>query len=369
VGTANLAPSATPLDGIMATWKAFGALFANGLPSPTDPNLVALVAPGFMEGGVGRSAFLTNITSQANNSGGKLTNLGVDSVDLTTGIAQFHFSLVNAAGVNATGNADGLVHWQMKLDTTTAVWQIYGNQRIADVQVKTTAGKQTCNPANTGCMMTTTYNTGLNLSINNKGQQAIGKAVVTGPGLPLAGVTEVAQVNNTQFSVTTPNPNSPCTGCTGSSWYMADTDIAAMPAAGPYTYTVQLYDTATVPALLATYTEVVPVKPVLNTALVSLAFPSISGMVNLAGTGATTLPLSWTIPAGMTGDWLSVNVGQGTGGMWTTSQSVGASLTGLTGSGTSTIVITAPATGTWNGGNYYINARDQYGGGVSTNYQ
>ena len=38
-------------------------------------------------------------------------------------------------------------------------------------------------------------------------------------------------------------------------------------------------------------------------------------------------------------------------------------------SGTSTLVVTAPATGTWTNGNFWINAFDQYGGHVNTNYQ
>ena len=318
-----------------------------------------------MNEGQGSSAFLTDITSGGTSIIGlKFSNVVVDSINTATGIAQMHFTpLNNKNEMLARDQPGGAIAWQMKMDAVTGNWLMNGNQRIASVSVRTTAGMHTCNPANNACTMATKYTTGLSFYINNKGQQAIGSAVVTGTGLPVGGVTLTVQLNQTWFNITTTNANNTCVGGCGNNWNMADSEIAlVLPNS---VYTVKLYSNATTPVLLATYTEVVPVAPVLNTAIAVLAYPSITGMVNLAGVGATTLTPSWAIPVGLYGDWLSVYVWQSG-----TNLSIGAELNATSASsGTSTIVITAPATGTWSNGNYWISAWDQYGGKVSTDYQ
>lgn len=365
LGITGLTTSATPLDNMIATANAFSAFFATSLPNPSDPNLLALFSSTFMDGGLGSSAFLTDITTGGTSIIGlKFINVVVDSIDTATGIAQVHFTPQNAAGQSlARDHIGGAVAWQMKKDGASGVWQMHGDQRIAYVSVRTTADRHTCNPANTACTMATNYTTGLHLYIDNQGQQAIGSAVVTGRGLPTGGVTLAAQLNQTWFDITTTNANNNCAGCGGNNWNMTDSEIGAVLPNS--VYTVTLYDNATSPALLATYTEVVPVAPVLNTAVASLAYPSISGMVDLAGYAGGTLTPSWTIPAGLYGDWMSVNVGQSG-----TNENLGIGADVFTSSGTATLVITAPtAGGTWSSGNYWISAWDQYGGKVNTNYQ
>jgi hypothetical protein len=216
---------------------------------------------------------------------------------------------------------------------------------------------------------TTTYATGLSLNINNEGLQSIGSAVVTGPGLPNGGVTLTAQVNFTWFTISIP---SQCQGCTTDLFTMTDQEIALVVPNS--TYTVQLRDLSGTPISGATYTEVVPVPPVLNVALATLAYPSITnGMQTLAGITTVTLTPSWNIPAGLFGDKLSVFVFQ--------TDLVGQNLqnlnvradvrtNGTATSGTSTLVILAPTTGgSWTNGGYSIHAWDQYTGVVSTHYQ
>lgn len=365
LGTANLATSAvgTPLDAMLAGTKAFSAFFATGLPSPTDSALLALFSSTFMDDGQNSSAFLTDITTQKNIIGLKFTNLVVDSADTAAGTAQVHFTPLNAAGVSlARDMPGGAIGWQMKKNAAGA-WQMDGNQRIAGVQVRTTVDKNTCNPANTACTMATFYNTGLDLWINNQAALAIGSVVVTGPGLPAGGVTLAAQVNQTWFGISTNNTSNPtCTGCGTNHWNMTDTEIASVLPNS--VYTVKLYSNAATPVLMATYTEMVPVKPVLNAAKAALAYPSIAGMVNLAGSGAATLTPSWTVPTGLSGDTVAVNMSQ-TG----TNATLNVRANASSASGTSTLAITAPATGTWTSGNYRISGWDQYGGRVMANYQ
>lgn len=362
LSTTNLATSSvgTPLDAMLAGTKAFSALFATSLPSPTDPALLALFSSTFMDGGQDLSAFLTEITTDSTMIGLKFANLVVDSVDTVAGTAQVHFTPVNAAGVNIADG--GAISWQMKKNATTGAWQMDGDRRIAHVRVTTVAEKITCNPANTACTMTTTYGTGLHLEINNKAMQPVGSAVVTGSGLPVGGVTLVMQANQTWFSITTTNPNCGANGC-NNNWYMADSEIAAvLPNSS---YTVKLYSNAATPVLLATYTEVVPVAPVLNTAKVALAYPSLTGMVNLNGISAVTLTPSWSIPSGLSASYLEAYVWQNV-----TNANMDVEKNDMTSSsGTASLVITAPPSGgTWSGGGYSISARDQYGGKVVTRY-
>jgi hypothetical protein len=368
LSTTGLAPSGTPLEGIMQTLTNFASLFATSLPSSTDPNLLALISSNYLNNGTDRSAFLNNLTTPSTPSliGMTIKNVVINSINSTGTIAQINFTGVNGSGVNI--NQSGSISEQMQL--VGGVWQFYGNQHIADVEVSTFALKFTCNPADVPtCTATTNYSTGLEFYIENKGAQAIGSAVVTGPGLPSGGVTLIPQAGLTSLWITTTNPNynnPSCNGeCNNNEWAMTDTDISALLPNS--VYTVKLYDTSAPPVLLDSYTEVVPVAPILNTALPTLAFPSISGMVNLSGLGAATLTPSWSIPTGLVGE--SAEIAVWLGG---SSDNLGVSAQlsdGAATSGSSILAITAPSTGTWSWGFYSIKINDIYGGIVNTIYQ
>lgn len=169
LGILGLAASGTPLDAMLAGTKAFSALFATSLPSPTDPALLALFSDTFLDDGRGLSALLTEITTDRSNIGLKFTNLVVDSVDTVAGTAQVRFTVTDAAG----GGKVEVISWQMKRNAAGA-WQMDGNRRIARVGVSAVVQKNTCNPANNACTNPTTFGTGLHLEINNEARQAIG---------------------------------------------------------------------------------------------------------------------------------------------------------------------------------------------------
>jgi hypothetical protein len=369
ISVTGLAPTGTSIDQITQNFRAFANFFATGLPNPADPNLVALFSNTFLEDGEDSSAFLTDITTDPFLIGLKISSLVVDSVNTTAGTAQVHFIPQDAAGQCLAHDVVGCsLSWQM-VKNGSGPWQIAGNQRIARVSVRTHATRNIC-ASNTNCQPvgTTTYATGLSLNINNEGLQSIGSAVVTGPGLPNGGVTLTAQVNFTWFAF----PSPLCQGCTTDLFTMTDQQIALVVPNS--TYTVQLFNLSGTPISGAIYTEVVPVPPVLNAALATLAYPSItSSTQNLAGITTATLTPSWNIPAGLFGDILSVFVFQ--------TDLVGQNLqnlnvradvrtNGTATSGTSTLVIPAPTTGgSWTNGGYSIHAWDQYTGVVSTHYQ
>ena len=369
LGTDGLADAGTPIDQIRNTFQAFADFFATILPNPADPNLVVLFSSTFLEDGENSSAFLTDITTDPLLIGLNISGLVVDSVDTTAGTAQVHFIPRDAAGLCLAHDViDCSLSWQM-LRNVGGVWQLAGNHRIAAVSVRTHATRRIC-ASNTNCQPTgTTFSTGLSLNINNRGLRPIGSAVVTGPGLPPGGVSLTAQPNFTRFTISIP---SQCQGCNTDFFAMLDPQIAALLPNG--SYTVQLFDLNGTPISGATYTEVVPVPPVLNAALPTLAYPSItSSRQNLAGIAAITLTPSWNIPAGLFGDSLSVFVHQlDPVGQNLQNLSVRADVrtNGTATSGTSTLDIPAPTTGgSWTDGGFAIHARDQNTGSVSTFYQ
>ena len=363
----GVSASATPTDLIVQSLNSFSTYFATSLPSPTDANLLAMFSSTFLDNGRNVGAFLTEMTTNKALIGLKFTNVVVDSIDTTNNVAQVHFMPLTASGTSvARDMPGGAIAWEMKLEN--GAWKANGDQRIATVRVRTTADKWVCaSGSGNGCTAGTTYSTGLNLEIDDKGMIGIGSAVVTGPGLPTAGVTLTAQPNRTWLSL----PVAGCSGCSDNNYKMADTDIANI--APNSTYTVKLYSNAATPALLATYTEVLPVAPVLNTKLAGMSFPSIatSGMTSMMNFTSGTLTPNWTIPTGLWGDIVAVNVYQnGTGTSPGPNQFVMANLDGQTAnSGTSTLVVTAPTSGSWTNGNLWIDTYDQYGGHVDTNYQ
>jgi len=356
VGTASLAPTGTPLDDILATFNTFTAQFATSLPSPTDPVLTGLFSSTFLDDGETAAPLLTNLTTDPALIGMRFANVVIDTIDAVAGTATVHFMVLSAAGESlATDQPGGAVRWEMKRNAS-GVWQFNGNQRIAYMGIRTGAYKVTCNPANAACTGPATYSTGLSLDISNRAMIDIGSALVTGPGLPGGGVTLTAQAGQTQLFITTPN-----TGGSGTHWAMADADI---PSVIPNSvYTVQLFNAAA--TLIATYTAVVPAAPILNADLPTFAFPSASGLVDLAGIGAATLTPSWSIPSGLWGGDITVYVTS----LNNDNQYVRAAA--RTATGTASLVITAPALPdtTWLRGEYWVYATDQNGGMVGTGYQ
>lgn len=362
LSTAGVTPATTPtaIDLIRQTFATFSGFFATALPNPAEPGLTALFASSFMDSGDISSAFLTDITTDPELKGMKFGGNGlvVDSVDSVNGTAQVSFVPVSATGaLLATDMPGGAIHWQMKKVGTA--WLIDGNQRIADVRVRAAAGRVVCSGNNLGC--TSKSATGLALDVFNNGAHAIGSAVFKGPGLPTAGVTLTAQADNSQFSLLS-------FAVDNSLYAMDDATIGTLGANG--SYTVDLYDNAATPVLLATYTEVVPVAPVLNAALASYAFPEVGGMSNLTNSAGGTLLPTWTVPAGLLGDTVSVNVYQFANGTNGANQSVQYDISAKAATGTANMVITAPSTGgAWSGGGYWIQAWDANGGKVFSIYQ
>ena len=193
--------TATPVDLIVQSLNTFSTFFATSLPSPTNPNLLALFSSTFLDDGQSVGAILTELTTDPTLIGVKFANVVVDSVDTTAYTAQVHFVPLNASGTSlAKDLPGGAIAWTMKFEG--GAWKANGNQRIANVRVSTTANKMVCaSGSGNGCTAGTTYSTGLHLEIDNRGMVGIGSAVVTGPGLPAGGGTLSAQANRTGLGI------------------------------------------------------------------------------------------------------------------------------------------------------------------------
>lgn len=349
LGTGGLASSGTDFDLIVQTLNAFADQFATSLPN------IAAVRPvfadTFLDGGTGREAFLTDLTTNPGIVGLQVTAIVVDELDTGAGTALVHFVPVFPGNLTLPDKPGGVAMWYMV--KVGGEWKINGDQRIAGVNVRASADRLTCNPANPVCLMTPAqqFGTGLKLSIYDDAMIGVETAVVMGPGLPVGGVT----LNNGASTIVTFNPT-----CGGSCplrdvWFMSDADIGAIQPNSVYTF--RLYDAG--PSLLAEYSETLPMPPALNTQLASLPFPSLSGLANLNGLGAATLTPHWSVPSGTRPGDVAVHLSGSLDHAY-----VGDDLNFSTAlSGTSTLVVdTPPSGGTWTDGWYSISAHDQYAG-------
>jgi hypothetical protein len=352
LGTGGLAPSGTDVDLIVQTLNTFANQFATGLPTPAA--LVPLFADTYLDGGIGRDAFLTDITTDPGLIGLRVTGIVVDALDTAAGTAVVHFVPVFAGNLIMADKPGGSVVWHMR--KIGGEWKVNGDQRIAYVYVHASANRLACNPANPVCSMSPQYGTGLNLTVGDEGMIGIASALVTGPGLPASGVRLVAQAASTDFDVSTSNPVCGGTCPRPDVWFMSDTDIGNIPPNS--FYEIALYDNAN--TLLATYSVLLPMPPVLNSQLATLPFPTLSGLVNLAGVGGTILTPSWSVPSGTRPAEVAVRL-DNTPNFDRVYVEDDLSFTAAL-SGTSTLVVRAPSSGTWTGGWYSIGAYDQYAG-------
>ena len=282
----GVATGVTDIQAISAGFKAFSDLFATSLPSDTNATLLGLFdSATFMQEGQSLAAFLSEITTDKSIIGISFANISIKSMDMTNGKAVVGFSVIQN-GMLANDAPDT---WSM-IKKSDGKWYMQGDQRIADVEVEAAAEYQVSNTTNP-------IATGLRLHIEDRGGKGFTSAVVTGAGLPSGGVTLINNIANDYFEIQ---------GGYGNHYAMTDTAINAIADTGEI-YTVNLYIGTTV---AATYTEKLLKRPYLNTELTTASFPAItsptiSQMRAFTGGNGT---VSWTLPAGLTNDWLSVQM-------------------------------------------------------------
>jgi len=281
----------TAIQAITTGLNAFAGLFATSLPDPDNTTLRGLFdADTFIESGSGLDAFLTQLTSDGSMIGISFGNVVVNSLDLDTNICEFSFSVMQNGQVVDGPDAPWIA--VKKGDR----WLIQGDLRIARVAVQAHA-RYFPN------MQDNQFQTGLSLEIETYGLAGsdVQSAIVTGPGLPEAGIVLNRQIENEWFAIA------------GTQWgdnlYVMgqDASIGAIPENAEYT--ICLYDSADGQGtILATYTDMLPRRPLKNSELSSTVFPAITSPTanELAAFTGGSLTISWTMPSGLTPDWINL---------------------------------------------------------------
>lgn len=290
--TTGVATAATDIQLISAGFKAFSDLFATSLPSDTNPTLLALFdSATFMQEGQTLAAFLSEITTDKSMIGISFAKISIQSMDTAKGTAVVAIDVMqNGKIVN-----DGPKPFHM-IKKADGKWYMQGDQYIAHVKVEPMAEYRVSDTV-------TPIVTGLRLNIEDRGGKGITSAVVTGAGLPSAGVTIINNIANHYFEIQGQNG--------GNLYSMTDTAIGAI-ADTEESYIVKLYIGAT---LAATYTEKLKKRPYLKSALTTASFPTITSPTVAqmhAFTGGNTT-VSWTLPTGLTNDWLSAQIADNSG--------------------------------------------------------
>jgi hypothetical protein len=286
--TTGVATGVTDIQAISEGFKTFSALFVTSIPSETNATLLSLFDNAtFLFQGQNLASFLSQITTDPSMIGISFTNIYIISMDTATGTALVAFDVMQ----NGTSQNDAPESWNM-IKKADGKWYMQGDLRIAQVSVEPRAEYDSQNQINTG----------LHISIEDRGGRGITSAVVTGAGLT-SPVTLVNQINNDWFTIQDGN--------NGSMYRMNDTQIAAIADTGEV-YTVQLYTGST---LTATYTEKIKKRPYMNTALTAASFPTITAptLAQLRSFNGGTVTVSWTLPAGLTNDWLQMHLGDNSG--------------------------------------------------------
>ena len=290
--TAGMGTAVTDIQAISAGFKQFSDLFATSLPSETNATLLSLFDNAtFLQGGQNLASFLSEITTDPSMIGISFTNVSILSMDVTNGTAVVAFEVMQ----NGTLQKDAPESWNMI--KKNGAWYMQGDLRVANVSIRPSAEYR---PSDMSAQITT----GLNMNIEDRGGVGITSAVVTGAGLPGQGVTLVNQINYDWFTFQDNTFG-------GNLYGMNDTQIAAIADTGEV-YTIQLYTGST---LTATYTEKIKKRPYLSTELTAASFPTITSptITQLHAFTGGNATVSWTLPTGLTNDWLSVEMRDNSG--------------------------------------------------------
>ena len=300
-GTTN---NVTDLQGITATFNSFAALMATA-PAPTSAPLLAFFdQASFRDDGKNLQAFLQEITSDPVIAGGSLviTDLVLESVPswvttVPSGATAYKATFTVLQNTAPNDRHDFIMYMSQ------GTWLILGNQLVAKAAINAFEGD------NNGVLCT-----GMLLNVNDKGGVGINYAVMTGPGLPAAGLLLFnPATTQSSFSLAAGDPttyngtNTPqaTVSCSYNNVFvMSDAQIQSITTL-PAVYTVTLYKdngTPTVPSddtLVATYNPTMLALPLQSTALTSALFASnIAASPTVLSAAATggTVTVSWTAP-------------------------------------------------------------------------
>jgi hypothetical protein len=295
------------IQAITDVWMRFATFFATSLPSPTDPQFVALFATDYLDSGRDLNTQLTRFSTDPSMIVLQITNVLIRDIDLAAGTAWVSLAgTQNGRPFSENNNGPA----PMKMVKMNGVWQIQGNRQIVNISGSALAlyyPSQT-NPANS-------IQTGFCIQVraNTPAGASVASAIISGPGLPTAGLTLTRQIAYDWFSL----PGQ------GGDFYtnIDDATIGAIPDNAVYTF--KLLNSSS--AILATYTKTLRKRPLMRSELSAAIFPSVTAptAADLRAFNGGNLTVTWTIPAGLDPDWMALDLGDTN---WTSTARVEASL-------------------------------------------
>ncbi|MHB8763169.1 MAG: hypothetical protein ACYDA8_02320 [Deferrisomatales bacterium] len=294
----DITQGVTELQKIVKGFDDFAALFATSLPAPNNAQLLALFdSAKFVDGGATLDQFLGEITSQTTLVGLRF-NVTVKQLDPAAGTAMVEFvPIVAGRAMHADYN------FFMMERGAAGTWRILGNQRIAWVGVSSIARYFPDSPNPNRIF------SGLHLEVRDDGGRGIDYAVVSGPGLPVGGLTLVNQIQDNSFQIFPSDPNFPGGGSTRP---MGDTEISQVLDNSEYTF--ELWEDNGTPdnladdQLLATYANPLGKGPFLLADLSVASFPAVTVTPELSTYTGGSITVTWTLPAGFQSDDVRVQL-------------------------------------------------------------
>jgi hypothetical protein len=271
----------TDLQAITSMWTTFTSLFATSLPSASNATLLSLFADEatFLNDGQDRASFLTDITTNSSMIGISFTNITLLSMDEAAGKATVVLTTMQNG---QTDEGPGICN-MIKQNGT---WRWAGDGRI----LRTHANALAVYSHNSN-----TISNGLSFGINSNNGKGVNvqSAVVTGPGLPAGGVILNKQDKRVQFALL---------GGEYESLYVMtdDSTIITIPDTAEYTFNFYNGGNGT-GTLLATWTEKIRKRPLMNSELSKASFPVVISptLATLHAFTSGNLTVTWTLPTGL----------------------------------------------------------------------
>lgn len=295
----NVATADTDRTLVKKAVTDLGATFAAGLPLVSQ--LTPLFTTGFLNDDVDRTTFVNDLSTQSRFIGASFTDIEIHNIDYsdpTKITARVSFSIKDSNGVEL----ERVPNMRVRKSSVDGIWRLHGNQRALEL---TGYAQMVKGMSPDTCVMT-----GLQFDIqdqnagNNGG--SIAYILVTGPGLPLAGLRYDAAALGGKWKVSgASTPYYIMASSCGGAPAVSDANIAAIPDNSIYTVTAYTSADATITFPSGTsdgkYNIKIPRRPLtLAEATASNVFPVIASpsFADFSGysSGALTIAASNVYP-------------------------------------------------------------------------
>jgi hypothetical protein len=296
------------LSAITAQFNTFSALTANPSVSSTDPVLLALFdAPHFIYNGQNLSNYLAAIIP-AFTGGYAFTDVAILSTTPGLSAAAGPSAATVLVTFSEGGGPRSFVTFNM--NNVNGNWLIAGNGQQAQVGVNSYA-RILANGA---------IDSGLNFAVKDLAQAGISYAIVTGQGLPTAGVLLVSGNDGNAFYIAQPpylgtGSLTPVlnVGTPGRTFYPLVSSVTST-ISDTQPYIIQLWKDNGTPAntaddiLLATYTSSLFKRPHLQSELTAGYFATLTttqSAIDAFASNGGSLTLKWTQPLGKASEFVT----------------------------------------------------------------